>query len=67
MWNSVILGRVLRIQFECGFFETFMVDGDWRGLSNKPLHARFGHFLHKLWQIVFFLSNEGSLGKGVGQ
>jgi hypothetical protein len=48
MWNLVILGRLLRFQFECGFFETFLVDGDFNWFSNKPLQARFGNFLHEL-------------------
>jgi hypothetical protein len=29
-------------------FETFLVDEKFKGLSNKPLNAKFGHFLHKL-------------------
>jgi hypothetical protein len=39
-------------------FETFLVDGKFKGLSNKPPHARFWHFLQKLWCFLFFLSNE---------
>jgi hypothetical protein len=66
MWNLVILGRLLQYQFVCGFFETFIVDGDLKGLSNKPLQARFGQFLHELWGFVFFVWNEGSLGRGLG-
>jgi hypothetical protein len=47
MWNLVILGRQLQCQFVCGFFETFIIDGDLKGLSNKPLQARFGYFVHE--------------------
>jgi hypothetical protein len=42
-------------------FETFLVDGKFKRLSNKPLHARLWHVLHKLWHFIFFLSNEGML------
>jgi hypothetical protein len=28
MWNLGFLGRVLRFQFTSGFFETFLVDGE---------------------------------------
>jgi hypothetical protein len=42
-------------------FETFLVDGKFKGLSNKPSYARFGHFC-KSYDIFFFcLSNEGML------
>jgi hypothetical protein len=47
MWNLVILGRQLHYQFVCGFFDTFIVDRDLKGLSNKPLQARFGYFVHE--------------------
>jgi hypothetical protein len=36
-----ILGIQPQFQFVIGFFETFLVDGKFKGLSNKPLHARF--------------------------
>jgi hypothetical protein len=32
-------------QIVIGLFETFLVDGKFKGLSNKPLHARFGPLL----------------------
>jgi hypothetical protein len=67
MWNSGFLGRVLRLQLVSGFFETFLVDVEFQELSNKPLQARFGHFLHELWWFVFFLWSEGSLGRALGQ
>jgi hypothetical protein len=51
----------LQFQFVIGFFETFLVDGKFKGLSNKPSHARFWHFLQKLWRFLFFISNEGML------
>jgi hypothetical protein len=37
------------------------VDGKLKGLSNKPSHTRFWHFLQNLWHFLFFLSNEGML------
>jgi hypothetical protein len=37
------------------------VDGKFKGLSNKPLHVRFGHFLHELWHFICFPFNEGML------
>jgi hypothetical protein len=36
------LGTQPQFQFLIGFFETFLVDGKFKGLSNKPLHTRFG-------------------------
>jgi hypothetical protein len=30
------------------------VEGKFKGLSNKPLHARFWHFLQRLWRFLFF-------------
>jgi hypothetical protein len=52
----------LRFQFVTEFFEKNLVDGKFKvGLSNKPSHARFWHFLHKLWHLFFFFSNEGML------
>jgi hypothetical protein len=55
------LGTQLQFQFLIGFFETFLVDGKFKGLSTKPLYVRFWHFLQKLWCFLFFLSNEGML------
>jgi hypothetical protein len=45
IWNLGTLGTHPQSQFVIGFFETFLVDGKFRGLSNKPLHARFGPLL----------------------
>ena len=53
MWNLRNLDTLLRFQFVYGFFETFLVDGKFKRLSNKPLHARFCHFLHKLRHLLF--------------
>jgi hypothetical protein len=39
IWNFGILGIQLQFQFVIGFFETFLVDGKFKGLSNKPLHT----------------------------
>jgi hypothetical protein len=41
IWNLGILGTQLRFQFVIGFFETFLVAGKFKGLSNKPSHVRF--------------------------
>jgi hypothetical protein len=54
------------IPISSGFLEKNLVDGEFQGLSNKPLQARFGHFFHELCYFVFFLCSEGSLGRAPG-
>jgi hypothetical protein len=36
-----VLGMQLQFQFVIEFFETFLADGIFKGLSNKPSHTRF--------------------------
>jgi hypothetical protein len=43
--NLGTLGTHPQSQFVIGFFETFLVEGKFKRLSNKPLHARFGPLL----------------------
>jgi hypothetical protein len=43
------LGTQPQFQFEIGFFKSFLVDGKFKGLSNKPLHAKLGPLLWELW------------------
>jgi hypothetical protein len=45
IWNLGILGTQPQFQFVLGFLEFFLVHGKFKGLSNKPLHARFGPLL----------------------
>jgi hypothetical protein len=39
------LGTQPQFQFVVGFFEKKLVDEKFKGLSNKPLQARFGPLL----------------------
>jgi hypothetical protein len=41
IWSLGILGTLLQFHIVSGIFETFLVDGKFKGLSNKPLYARF--------------------------
>ena len=59
IWNLGILSTQIWFQFVIGYFETFLVDGKFKGLSNKPPHARFWHYLQKLWRFFFFPSKWG--------
>jgi hypothetical protein len=52
--NLGILGTQLQFQFVIGFFETFLVDGKFKGLSNKPLTRKILTVFAKVMMISFF-------------
>ena len=63
MWNLSILGTILQFKLPSGFFQTFWLDGKFKGLSKFQQAIAHKILILSSWvrTFIFSLLNEGML------